>query len=272
VSNSRWSVGRAYSGFDPTHPALPGLFASIAAFLAGTGTKLTADRLLATEDGIPVIAYHPRAFQVEGDHFGDHVHFVGPCLAGGARSPDDGLRWRPPGDRPVALVSLGTIFNSRPDLFGICISALADLGRPVVLSLGGGDPSCLGPLPPNVQAHAYLPLLDVLPYADVFVSHASLRSAIEALSHGVRIIAIPQMPEQRATADQIMRLGLGLRIERGEMSAEAVRRAVGEVSADKEVSARISRMRAEIHGAGGAPLAADVIEAAASGDPYSAGI
>lgn len=272
VSNSHWSVGRAYSAFDPTHPALPGLFASITAFLAGTGTKLTADRLLATDDRIPVIAYHPRAFQVEGDHFGDHIHFVGPCLSGGARSPDDGRGWRAPGSRPVTLVSLGTVFNSRPDLFGICVTALSDLGRPVILSLGGGDPSCLGPLPPNVQVHSYLPLLEVLPYADVFVSHASLRSAIEALSHGVRIVAIPQMPEQRANADQILRLGLGLRIERAELSAEAVRRAVGEVSADKDVGARVSRMQAEIQRAGGAPLAADVIEAAASQCPDSAGI
>ena len=272
VGNSHWSVGHAYSRFDPTHPALPGLFASIAAFLAGTGTGLTADRLLATEDGIPVIAYHPRAFQVEADRFGDHVHFVGPCLSEGALAPDDGRGWRAPDDRPVALVSLGTIFNSRPDLFGICITALADLGRPVVLSLGGGDPSCLGTLPPNVQAHSYLPLLDVLPHAGVLVSHGSLRSAVEALSHGVRIVAIPQMPEQRANADQIVRLGLGLRIDRADLSADAVRRAVGEVSADDEVGARIGKMREEILRAGGAPLAADVIEAAASASPGSAEI
>jgi MGT family glycosyltransferase len=272
VGNSHWSIGHAYSSFDPTHPALPGLFASIAAFLARTGTNLTADRLLATEDGIPVIAYHPRAFQVEGDGFGNHVHFVGPCLSGRARSPDDGHSWRPPVDRPVTLVSLGTVFNLRPDLFGICVTALADLGRPVVLSLGGGDPSCLDPLPPNVQAHSYLPLLDVLPHADVFVSHGSLRSAIEALSSGVRIVAIPQMPEQRANADQIVRLGLGRQIGRAELNAPAVRRAVEEVSADEKVGARISRMRAEIHRAGGASLAADVIEAAASGGAGSADV
>jgi len=261
ASNSRWSIGKAYASFDPTHPALPGLFATISAFLARTGTDLTADRLLSTEDGIPVIAYHPRAFQVDGDCFGSHVHFVGPCLPERTGQSDHGHAWQPPDGQRVTLVSLGTVFNLRPDFFGMCIAALADQGRPVVLSLGGGDPAGLGPLPPNVQAHSYLPLLEVLPHADVFVSSASLRSAMEALSHAVGIIAVPQMPEQRATADRISQLGLGLRLEQAERSAEALRQAVAALSADARVADRLRLMQGEMRRAGGARAAADVIEA-----------
>jgi MGT family glycosyltransferase len=261
VGNSHWSLGHAYASFDPTHPALPALFATISAFLAGTGTDLTADRLLSTEDGIPVIAYHPRAFQVEGDYFGSHVHFVGPCLPGDTRQFNDGSAWNPGDDRPVTLVSLGTVFNRRPEFFGMCIAALAGQGRPVVLSLGGGDPKGLGPLPPDVQAHSYLPLLQILPYADVFVSSASLRSAMEALSHAVRIVAVPQMPEQRATADRIAQLGLGLRLEQAELSAEVLRHAVTALSADTRVADRLGLMQREMRRAGGARAAADVIEA-----------
>jgi MGT family glycosyltransferase len=261
VGNSRWSIGQAYTRFDPTHPALPRLFAAISAFLAGTGTDLTADRLLTTEDGIPVITYHPRAFQIEGDHFGRHVHFIGPCLPGRATPLADSRAWRPRDERPVTLVSLGTVFNLRPDFFGMCISALADTNRPVVLSLGGGDPASLGPLPPNVQAHSYLPLLEVLPYTEVFVSHASLRSAMEAFSHAVRIVAVPQMPEQRATADRMVQLGLGLRLEQAELSAAALHHGVETLSGDVGAGTRLRWMQEEISRAGGAPAAADVIEA-----------
>jgi demethyllactenocin mycarosyltransferase len=259
VGNSLWSIGHAYSRFDPTHPALPGLFAAISAFLAGTGTGLTADRLLTTQDGIPVIAYHPRAFQVQGDCFGRHVHFVGPCLPGRAEQPDGGT-WQPSNGQPVTLVSLGTVFNLRPDFFRMCIAALAGLSRPLILSLGGGDPAGLGPLPPGVQAHSYLPLLHVLPHADVFVSSGSLRSAMEALSHAVRIVAIPQMPEQRATADRISQLGLGLRLEQAGLSADILRATVAGLSEDAAAAARLSWMQGEIRRSGGTSAAADVIE------------
>lgn len=262
ASNSRWSIGRAYASFDPTHPALPGLFAAISAFLAGTGTDLTADRLLTTDDGIPVITYHPRAFQVEGDRFGSHVHFVGPCLPARAEQPGHGCGWQPAGGQRVTLVSLGTVFNLRPDFFGMCIAALAGPGRTVVLALGGGDPASLGPLPANVQAYSCPPLLEVLPHADVFVSASSMRSAMEALGHAVPIVAVPQMPEQRATADRISELGLGLRLEHAGLTADVLRDTVAALTADATVAARLSWMRGEIRRAGGASAAADVIEAA----------
>jgi demethyllactenocin mycarosyltransferase len=114
IGDSRWSLGPAASGSDPAHPALPVVFAATSAVLSRLRTGLSADRLYQPDDGVPMIAYFPRAFQVRGDEFGPNVWFVGPCLPsrpGEARpgmapaAPADGRRYlvagriRAPGDR-----------------------------------------------------------------------------------------------------------------------------------------------------------------------------
>jgi demethyllactenocin mycarosyltransferase len=249
------TLGEDYAEFDPGHPGLPRLFATMARFLREAGSRLTPDQLFLPSDKTPVIAYHPRAFQVSPDALGDHIHYVGPCLTRRPRAADDA---------PLVLISLGTLFNGRPELFLACVQALAgqadQVGVRIVVSLGGGmPPAALGDLPPTVEVHAYVDLLTVLPRATVFVSHAGMRSLMESLHHGVPVVTIPQMPEQRANADQLVRLGVGARLDEGSVESD-LPEAVATLSADPAVRANVRLMQRAIDEAGGAPAAADVIE------------
>jgi MGT family glycosyltransferase len=270
IGKPRWSLGPVGASIDPANPALPKLLAATSAVLARYETGLTANHLLGADGGIPAIAFHPRAFEAEGDQFGPDVHFVGPCLPrqrgapwqrgspGGG--PGDDLPWRPPGDGPVVLVSLGTVFNRNPALFRRCIDALAELRCHVVAALGGMDASTLGPLPSNAQVHEYVPLPEVLRHADVFVSHAGMTSSMEALSFGVPIVALPQIPEQRLNADRVAELGLGICLEPAALTADGLRLAVTTLMHDVSIGSRLAWMRAEIERAPGALRAAQVIE------------
>ncbi len=264
LTHARWSLGDLQARFDPADHRLPQVLAATSAILARHGTGLTADRLIGASAKLPVIVFYPRTFALHGDEFGPEVHFVGPCLTGRRQQQPGGASgghpWRPPGDQPVILVSLGTVFNRQPDVYRLCVDALAELGGHVVAVLGGMDAARLGPLPPNAQVYEDLPLPEVLCFADVFVGHAGMTSIMEALSVGVPIAAWPQIAEHRRIADRVAELGLGIRLGPADQTHQGLRRAVAALRQDPSVRARLAWMRGEIERAPGACAAADVIE------------
>ena len=126
--------------------------------------------------------------------------------------------------------------------------------------VGATDPAELGPLPENVDARPWFPQLTVLARASGFITHAGMGSTMEALHHGVPMLALPQMPEQAVNADRLVELGLGRRLDPDSLSAGALRRAVEEVTSDRTVRSGLDHMRAHIREAGGAASGADAIE------------
>ena len=260
IGKARWSLGSASGSFDPAKRLLPRLFAATSAVLANYETGLTAAHLLGVDGATETLVYYPRALEAAGDEFGANIHFVGPCLPAGhgGQAGSPGTGWQPAGDGPVVALSFGTVFNRQPALFRRCLDALAGLRCQVVAALGGMDPARLGPLPPNAEVHDYLPQL--LRHADVLVGHAGMRSTMEALSLGVPIAALPQMPEQRVTAGRLAELGLGLCLELPQQTADGVLAAVTRLLADTAVRSRLAWMRSEIEQAPGAAGAADVVE------------
>lgn len=261
--NEQWSLGTDHAVFDTTDPKLPPVLKSIRALFARLRIDISIEDFFA--DPAPALVYIPRAFQYAGETFRDDIHFVGPCIGPRAFLGT----WRPPqDDRPVILVSLGTTYNGQPDFFRACIRAFADATWHTVITVGSGvDPADLGPAAPNVEIHRFLPQLEVLRRATVFVNHAGMGTAMESLYSGVPIVAIPQIAEQRAVADRIVELGLGVQLGRHTLDWEALREAVDSVHARPEVTNRARAMRDEVRAAGGAPAAAAVIEARLAGRP-----
>ena len=209
------------------------------------------------------IVFLPRAFQIAGHTFDDRFVFVGPCL-----SPrTDAGSWSPPNDgaRKAAkrlLISLGTLFNHRPEFFRLCIEAFADSDWEVAMSIGQTvDVNCLGEVLGNILIRRHLPMLDILPHVQVFIGHAGMNSTMEALYHGVPLIVVPQMPEQRVTAERVVELSLGRKIEMEGLSAAELRRLVEETSVDVKVRASVRAMRQRIEQSGGAERAARAIDA-----------
>ncbi|WP_394340676.1 macrolide family glycosyltransferase [Nocardiopsis dassonvillei] len=211
--------------------------------------------------GVPerALALIPREMQPFADTVADTVTFVGPCLGDRA---DQGEWIRPADADNVLLVSLGSAFTNQPGFYRACLEAFGDLpGWHVVLQIGKYvDPAELGEVPGNVEVHTWVPQLAVLRQADAFVTHAGMGGSSEGLYTGVPMIAVPQAVDQFDNADRLVELGVARRIDTGEASAERLRSALLELTADPGVARRLAEVSARLQ-AGGTSYAADLVEA-----------
>ncbi|PTL59649.1 macrolide family glycosyltransferase [Paraconexibacter algicola] len=225
-------------------------FASLGAWLHEHGVTLDVDDYL----GLPpaCVALLPRVLQPHADRVGPHVVFAGPCVDEGRRTG-----FVPPaGDRPLAYVALGTSYTDRPDLYRAAVDGLADAYR-VVLATGKVDPATLGPLPDGVVAARAQPQLDVLDHAAVFVTHAGMGSASEALWAGVPTVALPQAVDQFTNAEQLACAGAGVVLAEDAVTPAGVRAAVDAAVA---LAPRARTLREQVRSAGGVVACADAVE------------
>jgi MGT family glycosyltransferase len=261
VSNEHWSMGQAMNAFDPTDPVFHAFLARLDTVLTGRGLSMDAATFL-SPDSRRHLAFYPRAFQNRGELFDDSYRFVGPCLRSRPTARDGHPAWSPSaGAGPVLLVTLGTIYNNRPDFYRACVTAFAGTPWHVVLAVGKRtDPATLGAAPDNVEIHQEVPQLDVLAHATALLSHAGMGGVMEALSVGVPVLAAPQTLEQEVNADRIDELGLGVRLPDATADPDTLRRAADLVAEDDAVTKRLHEMRREIAAAGGTARAADIIE------------
>ncbi|MEV4603095.1 macrolide family glycosyltransferase [Amycolatopsis sp. NPDC049253] len=193
----------------------------------------------------------PAAFPIAAETFDATYRFVGPTV----RAEE----WAPPAAKPVLLVSLGTAFTDRPDVFRACARAFAGTEWHVVMALGRTDPALLGELPPNAEALPSVPQQAVLGHASAFVSHAGMNSIMEALSRAVPLVTLPQVPEQAVNARRVRALGLGEALDSEALTPELVRETVLRVAGDAGLHDRLARMAKEITAAGGAKAAAGAV-------------
>ncbi|MFF2383560.1 macrolide family glycosyltransferase [Streptomyces sp. NPDC058108] len=203
------------------------------------------------------LVFLPRDFQIEGDTFDDRFAFVGPMVT----EAPAGL-WSPPADgRRTALVSLGTESGDRGDFFRTCAQAFDPASWHVVMTLGhGADRAQLGPLPPHVEIHDWLPHPAVLPHADVLVCHAGMGSLMEALYFATPVVAIPRAHELGLSAERLEQCGVGRTLSRTGLDAQVLARTVNGLLADPRTPGALRRMREAVRGAGGAVRAADTLQ------------
>jgi demethyllactenocin mycarosyltransferase len=259
AANEHWSMqpGAEAAG-PPDDPGLHELVSGIDRLLRDQGIEGDANTFVGRVHSGPALLYMPRHFQFAGETFDDQHHFVGPCAP---RTPIHGT-WKPPLDgRPLVMVSLGTLYNQRPEFFRTCVEAFRDEPWNVLLVLGGGlAPEELGPLPEHVHVRDFVPLADVFPHTSLLVNHGGMSTAMEAFSHGVPVVAVPVMTEPRATALRITELGLGAQLLDQDVTAANLRDTALRVLTDDGIRDRLRQMRTLIHAAGGAAAAATVIE------------
>src|SRR5207249_206094 len=104
----------------------------------------------------------------------------------------------------------------------------------------------LGPVPPNFELHPWVPQLAVLRRASGFVSHAGMGSTMESLAMGVPPVVVPRTLEQEIVAGRLTELGLGVRVDPADVSAESLLKAVTGLAADSAAHERVTRMREHI--------------------------
>jgi UDP:flavonoid glycosyltransferase YjiC (YdhE family) len=143
---------------------------------------------------------------------------------------DDGCALPMPGGpdgAPLVYVTMGTVF-ANPGLLELVVRTIATLDVRVLVTIGpGGDPADLGAQPEHVRVERYVPQNALLPHCAAVVSHGGSGTTLGAARYGVPQLLLPQGADQFHNGAAVTMAGAGLSLSPAEVTAEAVRDAVG---------------------------------------------
>ncbi|HET6949932.1 MAG TPA: nucleotide disphospho-sugar-binding domain-containing protein [Acidimicrobiales bacterium] len=182
---------------------------------------------------------------------------VGPSI--GARPDDTPFPWEwIDGARPLVLVSLGTVnWRAGERFFRVVADALAGLDAQAVVV---APPELVPEPPPNVLVRARVPQLALLPKVDAVVCHGGNNTVCESLAEGRPLVVAPMRDDQPFIADQVARVGAGIRVRFKRVTPSSLAEALGAVLADPTYRAAAERVRESFTAAGGPAAAADRLE------------
>ena len=132
-------------------------------------------------------------------------------------------------DRPGLYVTFGTAKGAARAPFGALAEALAELDADVVVTMGGLDPSLLGPTPANVRVEGYVPQRFLLERAAGVVSHAGSGTLWATAAQGIPQVCLPFGADQWDNADAVSGAGAGITLEEDQRDAAALHGALVEL-------------------------------------------
>ena len=209
---------------------------------------------LANITQLPICLEFPRTY-IPPDFY-----YVGPLRTRCATSTQ--LLSLPIKKRPLIYASMGTLFNGREELFRTIAEACAGLDAELVISLGGGPFSHkkFEGLPGNPTVLPYAPQFELLGHADLVITHAGINTALEALWHGVPMVAIPIANDQPGVAARLAWAGVAEIVLPNKISAAKLNGAVCRVLSEPSFKRRAEALQAEIRNLNGTDYATDVVE------------
>ena len=207
------------------------------------------------------IVFTSRYFQPDAEDFDERFVFVGPSIASRDEEIDFPLDFPAQCTGPLVYISLGTtIFTANVAFYRSCFQAFGGTDKRVILSAGRWtEPELLADMPANFVIRPYVPQLEILKLADVFITHGGMGSVSEGLLFGVPLIVIPQTSDQPFVAQRVRRLGAGYALFRQPVRPEELNRLVDAILADDSVRAECERIAESFREAGGFVRAADVM-------------
>lgn len=126
-------------------------------------------------------------------------------------------------DRPLVLLTLGTVFNDPKVLF-TALEGLAELDVNVLATVGvDGDPHAVSVDPARVRIQRFAPFGLVLEHCDLVVAHGGAGTTLAALASGIPLVMIPRGADQFINAERVVTAGAGLSVSPARFTAEAVR-------------------------------------------------
>lgn len=116
----------------------------------------------------------------------------------------------------------------------------------VILNTGKVNPDSLGKIPSNIYAYSFVPQIEVLKHADVFLTHCGMNSVNEAICAGVPMVAMPFLNDQLENGKQIVNLGLGKKVRSFPSRGKELYQRVCEVYQDKNIKKKVKEMQKEL--------------------------
>ncbi len=167
------------------------------------------------------IVYTSKRFQPDGENFDESYKFVGPSVAPRSHSKFD---FSNVDIDNLIYISLGTVFNQAVGFYKLCFDAFRNTKYSIILSVGTRTQIVdLGYIPANFTVRNYVPQLEVLQQAKLFVTHGGMNSTSEGLYYGVPLIVLPQSADQPMVASRVAELGAGIHLNHEGLTAGELR-------------------------------------------------
>lgn len=161
----------------------------------------------------------------------------------------------------TVYIAMGTILNKNLEFYHLCFEAFGDI--PVNVVLSSGRYTDMEPLadqiPSNFIVMPYIAQLDMLQHTDVFITHAGMNSASEALYYNVPLVMIPLTSDQPLVANRVEELGAGITLNKHKLSAADMREALLEVLSNPSYKQQACIIGESLRQAGGYKRAAEMI-------------
>ncbi|PEW13688.1 macrolide family glycosyltransferase [Bacillus cereus] len=222
------------------------------------GMKCNSMYDIMNHPGDITIVYTSKEYQPRSEVFDESYKFVGPSIATRKELgsfPTEDLK-----NEKVIFISMGTVFNEQPALYEKCFEAFKDVDATVVLVVGKKiNISQFENIPKNFKLYNYVPQLEVLQHADVFVTHGGMNSSSEALYYGVPLVVIPVTGDQPFVAKRLTEVGAGIRLNRNELTSELLRETVKKVMDDVTFKENSRKVGESLRNAGGYQRAVEEI-------------
>ncbi|MCU0513312.1 MAG: glycosyltransferase [Anaerolineae bacterium] len=203
-------------------------------------------------------------YQSERDSLLPQTAFVGGAPVTPAEPAPDWLQAIPP-HKPLALITLGTIFNGDPGFFSWAAQAAARQGLTPVVAIGWN------PLPPDKKAELkqalppgtrllnWAPFDHVLPRCKIMIHHGGMGTTHAAVVHGLLQIVVPHAADQRIQGRRVAQAKIGLNLTAHDVRQGMLRDGVKALLAADQVQAACHRLAQQMAAGGGPARAADLI-------------
>ncbi|WP_068774887.1 macrolide family glycosyltransferase [Paenibacillus sp. FJAT-26967] len=204
------------------------------------------------------ILFTSREFQIYADAFDESHLFAGYSLYSRTESVE--FPYEQLDGRPLIYIAFGTIYNELEEIYKTCLEAFGSREHQVILSVGNKiNLQELGEIPDNFIVRPYVPQLEILKRADVFISHGGANSIYEGLCNHVPLVVMPQVFDEYMGALMVEKAGAGIYLRQAEVSAAELKEAVEQVLMTPSYRDNCCRIKQSFEATGGLDYAVDGI-------------
>ena len=205
----------------------------------------------------------PEEFDFKISHWPAQFRYTGPFHDGLGRIESD-FPWNRLTGEPLIYASMGTLQNGLESVFTSIAEAVGTRpGMQLVLSIGSSlDPEKISSLPANSIVVKNAPQMELLKHSELCITHAGLNTALESLTQGVPMVAIPVSIDQPGVAARIAYTKTGAYVPLRELSTLRLSTLIDDVLGNPKYRQNANKMREAIVRTNGLEKAADLLEQA----------
>lgn len=168
--------------------------------------------------------------------------------------------WERLDGRPLIYASLGTLQNRIDATFRTIAKSCDGLEAQLVIALGSKSRSDLPKFPGDPIVVPFAPQVELLRRASLVITHAGLNTALETLSAGVPMVALPVTNDQPGVAARLRHLGVAEVLLKDQLREDRLRAAVQSMLTHQGIRSRAQELASRLKQNDGVSRAADVVE------------